>query len=459
MSNTSDKLRLDVEVDALSDSAARKRLTMLFDEGTYHEIDRFLKNGERECEVVAGFGTVNGTSVYAYAQSIDVSHGAMGKVQASKISHIYDLASKTGAPVVGVFDSDGAHVDEGVDALEAYGKLIKAAGSLSGVVPQIAVIAGPCIGSAAVLASLADVVVMEKDAQFYVTAPAFTDNRETKVGTAKLACENATVSVLADDDKDAMTKVADLLAYLPSNNLSLPLLAEYVPAAGGSVLESCVDSGSFFELNTASAKSIRTGFARIGGVAVGIVETVAEQKDGYFCPGAAKKAARFVRLCDAFSVPVVTLVDSLGVVSSEKSELAGGVKSVSLLTSAYSNATTAKITIVTGNAIGGAYIAFVSSASDPDFVYAWSDSVIGALEPMTAVQLLYKKRLEAGEDRKVLETEYAREKCSPFIAAAAGYVDDVISPDETASKLVAALDLLASKRVPTIAKKHSNIPL
>ncbi len=459
MSITDSKTRFESEVNALSDSKARQRLAMLFDNGSYTEIDRFLKNNDSECEVVAAYGEINGAVVYAFAQSIDVNKGAMGKVQASKISHIYELATKTGAPVVAIFDSDGAHIDEGVEALEAYGSLIKSAGNISGVVPQIAVVAGPCIGSAAVLASLADIVVMTEDAELYITAPAFADSKNNELGSAKLAAKNGTASLTASTDKEAIDKVCELITYLPSNNLSEPMLAEYVAANGSDTVTSVVDADSFFELSADFGKCIKTGFARVGGASVGVVATVPEENDGYFCACGAKKAAKFVRLCDAFSIPVITFVDSLGILAKEECELAGGVKAISMLTAAYSEATTPKVAIVTGNAIGGAYIAFVSSAADPDFVFAWPQSVIGTLEPMTAVQLLYKERLTAGEDRATLEAEYAAVKCSPFSAAASGLVTDVIEPQDTASKVVSSLDVLSSKRVTTLGKKHTNIPL
>ncbi len=458
MSDTLANNKFVSEVNALSDSNARKRLEMLFDNGAYTEIDRFLKNNGSECEVVAAYGEVNGMLVYAYAQSIDVNKGAMGKVQASKIAHVYELATKTGAPVVSVFDSIGAYVDEGAVALEAYGSLIKSAGNISGVVPQISVVAGPCIGSAAVLASLSDVVIMTTDAEFYITAPGFVSG-ENELGTAKLAAKNGTAALVAESDKEAMELAVSVLEYLPSNNLSEPLFAEPSTPSGGNTVEAVVDAGSFFELSADYGKCIKTGFARVGGASVGIVSTEAEVADGYFCADGAKKAAKFVRFCDAFSIPVVTFVDCKGILAKECCDLAGGVKSVSVLTSAYSEATTAKLAVVTGNAIAGAYIAFVSSAAAPDMVFAWADSIIGALEPMTAVQLLYKERLEAGEDRKALEAEYASDVCSPFNAAAAGLITDVIDPAETANKISSALDVLSSKRVSTLSKKHTNIPL
>ncbi len=451
MSITDSKTAFESEVSALTDSNARKRLAMLFDNGTFTEIDRFLKNNDTECEVVAAYGEVNGMAVYAYSQSIDINKGAMGKVQASKISHIYDLATKTGAPVVAVFDSFGAHVDEGVEALEAYGSLIKAAGNVSGVVPQISVVAGPCIGSAAVLASMADFVVMTDKAEFYLTA--------SSASNATEAAKNGSAAFVVESDKDAMEKVATLLAYMPSNNLSEPIMADYVAASGNTSIEAIVDDSSFFEVSEDAFKCVKIGFARVGGASVGVVATNPEQNDGYFCANGAKKAAKFVRFCDAFSIPVITVVDSLGLSAKEGCEALCDVNAVSILTSAYSEATTAKISVVTGNAFSGAYIAFVSSAAAPDMVYAWSNAVIGTLEPMTAVQLLYKDRLLAGEARADLEKEYALDKCSPFKAAAVGLVTDVIAPEETAGKIISALDILSSKRVSTLSKKHTNIPL
>ena len=458
MSITQAKTRFDSEVASLNVFDSRKRLEMLFDNGLYTEIDRFLKNNENECEVVAAFGEINGMQVYAYAQSASVNKGAMGKVQASKIAHVYDLAVKTGAPIVAIFDSEGAHVDEGVDALEAYGLLIKAAGNASGVVPQISVVAGTCVASAAVLASLSDAVIMTENADFYITSPAFNDSKND-ADAAVLAAKNGIASLTAKTDDEAIKLAAELLGYLPSNNLSEPLFTEPAAPVGGDALKDIIDAESFFELSAEQGKSIKVGFARIGGASVGIVATQPDENDGYFCVCAARKAAKFVRFCDAFSIPVITLVDSLGIRLTENCDLSGGVKAVSALTSAYSEATTPKISIVSGKAVAGAYIAFVSSAASPDMVYSVPDAVIGAMEPMSAVQLLYKDRLEKGEDRKQLEAEYALDVCSPFKAAASGYVTDIVEAGELAQKVVTALDVLSSKRVSTLSKKHTNIPL
>ena len=452
--NTSEALkRYNDEVSKINGSAAANRLSLLFDNGEYTQIDRFVKNNEAECEVVTAYGEVNGMLVYAFAQNIDINSGAMGRVQASKIARVYELATKTGAPVVAVFDSNGAHVDEGVEALEAYGALIKAAGNISGVVPQIAVASGACIGSAAVLASLSDFVVMTESAELYI-APGVSSDKTY----AKVAAENGTAAVVVCDDDSAMKKVAELLSYLPSNNLSESVYTDCIAPSGEGVIGSVVDNDSFCEVYADYGKCIKTGFARVAGATVGIVATDSSVNDGYFCDCGAKKAAKFVRFCDAFSIPVITLVDSKGIKACDDN-LGEDVKSVAVLASAYSEATTAKITLVTGNALAGAYISFVSSAGAPDMVYAYADATIGVLEPMTAVQLLYKERMANGEDRKALETEYEAEKCSPFNAAAFGLVNDVIEPADAVNKIVSALDILASKRVSTLSKKHTNIPL
>ena len=270
-----------------NDSIAENLLALLFDNGEYTQIDRFVKNNGAECEVATAYGDVNGMLVYAYAQKIDVNNGAMGRVQASKIAHVYELATKTGAPVVAIFNSNGAHVDEGVEALEAYGALIKAAGNISGVVPQIAVVSGACIGSAAVLANLSDFVIMTKDAELYITAPTVSANSDY----AKVAAENGTATVVAPDDAAAMKMAAELLTYLPANNLSEPVYTDCVAPSGEGSIASIVDADSFFELYADYGKCVKTGFARIAGAAVGIVATVSSVNDGYFCDCGARKAA------------------------------------------------------------------------------------------------------------------------------------------------------------------------
>lgn len=452
--------RLEKEFAAIGGTDAYKRLEFLFDGGVYTELDRFSKNGESGCGVVCGFGNVCGTGVYAFSQDITVNAGAMGRAQAAKIKKVYDLALMNGCPVVGIFDSKGAFAEEGVDALNAYGELIAAAGRLSGVVPQISVVAGKCIGSAAVLAAISDITVMTDGAEFCVNSAAITGN--DKVGTAEACTKNGTVAMKFDTNAEAMDAVASLLSMLPSNNLSVPAVADYVPAAvsGEGVyanISAVADMNSFVELWSDFGGCAKVGFARVAGNPVGIVATDSSKNNAKLCGNGAAKAARFVRLCDAYSIPVVTLIDCAGFMGNADDELSGDVKAVSSLTGAYAEATTAKVAVIIGKAYGAAFTAMAGKASGSDIVLAFADAEICALEPMTAVQFLYKDRL-GEENREDLEKEYALTVGSPFKAAENGAVDDVITADEVGAKVIAALDMLASKRVSTLEKKHSNLP-
>lgn len=453
--------RLEKETAALGNTDAYKRLASLFDDGVYTELDRFAKNGDEQCGVVTAYGNVNGTGVYAFSQDVTVLSGAMGRAQANKIKKVYDLAFKNGVPVVAIFDSKGAFVDEGVDALDAYGELIAASGRLSGVVPQISIVAGKCIGSAAILASIADVTVMVKGAELCVASSAITGNDE--VGSSEIAAKNGMVAYVAENDDDAAAFVTIVLSMLPSNNLSVPAITEYIPAAvsgeGADIaITSIVDNGSFVELSKDFGGCAKVGFARVAGNAVGIVGANTGKNDYKLCGNGASKIARFVRLCDAYSIPVVTLIDCAGFMGSADDELDGSVKAVSQLTGAYAEATTTKIAVIVGKAYGTAYTAMAGKASGSDVVFAYADAAICALEPMTAVQFLYKDRL-GEEKREDLEKEYMLSEGSPFKAAVNGAIDDIITAETTAEKVIAALDMMASKRVSTLEKKHSNMPL
>lgn len=452
--------RLAKEIAAIGSTEAYKRLSMLFDDGSYTELDRFAKNGENGCGVVTAYGNVNGTGVYAFSQDVSVLSGAMGRAQAAKIKKVYELALSNGTPVVGIYDSKGALAEEGIDALNAYGDLIALSGKISGVVPQISVIAGTCVGSAAILANLADVVIMAKDAKLSVNSAAITGDGNT--GSAESALKNGTVAVVTDTVEDAVSDAAVLLSVMPANNLSVSSFSEYTPAevVGDGVyatVNSVADGDSFIELWYGFGGCAKVGFARVGGNAVGIVATDPDKNNSKLCGNGASKIARFVRLCDAFSIPVVTLLDCAGFMGDADDEADGSVKSVASLTAAYAEATTAKVTVITGKAYGAPYTAMAGSASGADVVLAVADSVICALEPMTAVQFLYSDRLGA-EKREDLEKEYILTVGSPFTAAENGAVTDVITADEIAAKTIAALDMISSKRVSTLDKKHSNMP-
>ena len=456
--------RLQNELAFLEDSVARTRLQQLFDSGVFAELDRFAKNGNSPCEVVTAYGTVSGLPVYAFSQDSSVSSGAMGRAQAAKIKRVYELAAKTGALVVGIYDSKGAHMDEGMDALSAYGELILASSNISGVVPQISLVLGSCVGSAAILADLADVVVMSKTAELCVSSAFIVGDKDRMVGSAETAAKNGTASIVTETEQEAIEKAIAVISMLPSNNLSTAFVADYVPAAptngngADDFVASVADAESFVEIGENFGISAKVGFARIEGNSVGIVATDKDKNYGKLCGNAADKIARFVRLCDAFSISIVTLLDCTGFVGNTDGELEGQVKSVARLTHAYAEATTPKITVITGQAIGAAYIALAGRANNADVVFAWPNAVVSALEPMTAVQFMYKDRLES-ETRESLENEYKSTIASPFTAASAGLVDDVFDREETAGRVSEALMMMESKRVSTMNKKHSNIPL
>ena len=445
--------RLAKENSARPETDAYKRLSFLFDGGVY--IDRFAKNGDSGCGVVAAYGNVNGAGTYAYSQDVTEFSGAMNRAQAAKIAKVYDLALKNGCPVVGIFDSKGAFANGGVDALNAYGELIAAAGRLSGVVPMISVVAGACVGSAAVLANIADVTVMTENAELCLRSSAVTGNGE--VGTAQSAAKAGLADVVTADDSSAIAAVAAILAALPSNNLSVPSVADYVPAVSSgdgmdASVRSVIDENSFFELLAEYGKCAKVGFARIAGESVGVVAAGGFGNDDRICGEGASKIARFVRLCDAYSLPVVTFIDCAGFMGDGDEELGGSLKAVSALTAAYSEATTAKVSIITGKAYGLAY------TSGTDIAIALADAAICALEPMTAVQFLYKDRL-GDEKREDLEKEYALCEGSPLKAAENGDINAVVAPEDLTQSVIAALDMLASKRVSTLDKKHSNLPI
>ncbi len=447
------------EENARISSEASKQLESLFDDGCYTQLDKFSANDGEPCDCITAYGTVSGVMTFAFSGAKGAS-GAMGKRMAEKIGKVYKMAEKVGAPIVGVYNSDGAHIDEGIDAMEAYASLIAASAAVSGVVPQIAVVAGDCIGSAAVLASMADVVIMKKDAELYVTSGTILKNEE--VGSSKLAAKNGTAAFIAETDEEIYDKVAELITFLPQNNLSAPLCGEYIPSESPvsssdayEVIAGVTDAESFCELYKDYAEKAVVGFARINGSSVAVVATNSEKLDA----ATASKIARFVRFSDAFSIPVVTFLNSYGILGDLKDELSGGVKCASQLAHAYAEATTAKITVITGAAVGGAYIALASKAAGIDSVFAWPTAFVSALEPKTAVELLMKDKLAQGETREALMESYMDGEASAFAAAQKGYIEDIISPMETAPRLALSLEMLSSKKVSTLNKKHSKIQL
>lgn len=433
----------------LKNSKALARLEALFDDGSFTQIDAYAKSAQGDVEVVAGFGTVNECAVYAFSQDVTVDGGAVSVAHCAKIKKIYDLAAKTGCPIVSIFDSNGVKLTEGFEVLNAYGELVKASTSLSGVCPQIAVVAGACLGTSALIANMADVVVAVKNADFYVSAPSEI--------TAEQSYNEGTVDVLCDDFDSAVEAVKDLVSILPSNNLSPAPIFDFsapqtVAAASAdalSIIASVADDASVVELKGGYAQSnCRTALATVMGSTVGFVAF----EGNALCPACSYKAEAMIKLCDAYSIPVITLVNADGVISEKENPM---LTALTKLTSAYATATCPKISVITGKAIGCAYITLAGKGANSDFTIAWDSAVASPLDTDSAVAFLFNKRLADGEDREALKAEYIDTIASPFTAAACGAVDDICAPADTRAKVIAALDMLAGKRENTLPRKHS----
>ena len=441
---------------------ARERLGMLFDQDSFVEIDRFSSVEGQPCGVVCGYGAVNGSPACAFAQE----GGGFGRAQADKIAKLYDLALKTGVPVVGIYDSNGARVSEGVAALEAYGELLLRINNLSGVLPQIALVAGNCTGASAMLACSADLVIMTGQARFFMTPPALAQDNAPDAGGGQNAAKSGVAHILADTPQDACGYARKLLSYLPINNLATsPALAytepqgvlapgNYQDADPAALAASIFDEGSLIPLLGDFGGSVYTALGSLGGIPVGVAGTKGKlEADG------CAKLAKVVSVCDAFQIPVVTLVNTDGFSPSAKAELCGSIREMAKLGHVYAEATTPKACVITGKAYGAAYVALASRASNSDYTVAWPETVISALEPAAAVELLHADEISAARSRDAILRDYLADVASPLAAAKAGYLDDVISPELTRAALLSALDLLSAKRVQKNPKKHSNLPM
>lgn len=440
-------------------SIAKERLALLFDNGTFTELDALRTEKDAAAAVVCAHGYVEGQAVCAFAQASDVKNGIMGKNTAGKIKRLFSLAAKTGTPIVGIYDSNGVFVDGTADSLSAYGKLIAAAANLSGVVPQISVIAGVCAGSAALMACEADFVIATKKAEFSLT-PAY----GTDAATPETAAKAGLIANICEDDADAMMQVKSLLRMLPANNLAGAPICEFdVPedaVTKENLLSGIADMGSLLPLYEAYGNSVETALATVRGTAVGLISTA--KTDAALSADDAAKMARFVRTCDAFSIPVITLMDTLGFSDDTDAVKAGSLRAMTQLCGAYAEATTAKIAVITGLACGAAYSAIAGRGAGSDLVLAWNTAVIAPLKPEAAVEFLWHEKLKGAQDvnakRKLLAAEYGSTLASAEKAAELGVIDTVISPADTRQAIVDALDMLDGKRVSKLPKKHSNIP-
>ena len=422
-------------------TSAYQTVTSFFDADSFCEIDAFAKSGEGFAEVVAGYGTVEGLPVYAFAQNSDISGGAMSKAQALKLKKLYGLALKTGAPVVGFYDSIGGRLVQGTELLAGAGEVLKYASKISGAVPQISVVLGTCLGTNALAAASADFVIMNKDAQLSLDVTG-------KDADARTNAEKGNASFIAVDTADAVKQARELLTYLPSNNLTMAPQTDSNEPDGGNgtcIVSKLVDGASKLRIADAWGDSARIRLARLGGQVVGVVRTTGGKLD---CQSA-NKAAKFVRFCDAFSIPVITFADCDGF---------SCLKAAEKLTAAYAEATTAKISVMVGKAIGSAYIALAGTGANADVVYALPGAVISPVNAEAAAFIMApdKMKVPVVEQAAIAEA-FATEQFSAFYAAQNGYVDGVVQVQEIRNVLLSALDMLSGKRVPTVAKKHSTI--
>ncbi len=480
---------------------ARERLDILFDEGSFVELDTFVKHrstdfGMEKKEipgegVVTGYGRVNGRMVYAYSQDFTAQGGSLGEYHAEKIVKVQDCAMMNGCPIVGLMDSGGARIQEGVNSLNGFAKIFYRNTIASGVVPQISAIMGPCAGGAVYSPAITDFIFMtDKTANMFITGPdvirTVTGEEVSSEALGGATVHNKTSGVahfISGDDRSCIEDIKRLLDYLPSNNLEKPpvlpctddinrladALDTIVPESPNKaydmyqVIKAIVDNGEIMDVQPLYALNIITCFARIGGKTVGIIANQPKFQAGCLDVNASDKAARFIRRCDAFNIPMLTLVDVPGFLPGTGQEHEGIIRHGAKMLYAYSEATVPKISIVTRKAYGGAYIAMCSKGLGADLAYAWPSAEIAVMGAEGAANIVFKKEIESAENpqeaRQAKINEYRDKFSGPYKAAEMGYIDDVIEPSESRIRVINALEILSGKRQSLPAKKHGNIPL
>lgn len=479
---------------------ARERILLLFDEGTFEETDSctppaaasFGKTVKAFGDgVITGFGRVNGRLVYAYSQDFNVLGGSLGSMHAAKIAKIQDLALKTGSPVVALIDSGGARIQEGISSLNGYADIFKRNILSSGVIPQISVIMGPAAGGAVYSPALTDFIFMTADTSYmFVTGPNVvkevlneTVSTEDLGGASVHGAKSGVADFVYNDDENTIQGVKKLLSYLPSNNVENPPLAETNDTANRieerlrnivpedpdkpydvkDIIELIVDNGEYMEVAENHAMNIFTGFARMDGQVVGIIANQPKVMAGTLDIDSSVKAARFINICDSFNIPIITLEDVPGFLPGTDQEHDGIIRHGAKLLYAYTYATVPKITIILRKAYGGAYIVMNSKGIGGDFSFAWPTAEIAVMGPDGAIAILYRKELEQAEDpialKKELTQKYREEVTNPYIADEKGYIDEVIDPASTRSKIINMLKALQRKTEYRPKRKHGNMPL
>jgi acetyl-CoA carboxylase carboxyltransferase component len=473
---------------------ARERLEILLDPGTFSELDAFVRENENDNlgdSVVTGWGRIRGRAAYVFAQDFTVLGGSVGAAHGRKICKVMDLALANGAPIIGLNDSGGARIQEGVDALAAYGEIFYRNTIASGVIPQISVILGPCAGGAVYSPAITDFTFMVRQTgHMFITGPqvlqtvTHEDVTFEALGGAEAHGQKSGVAhFVSDDEEAALAEVRRLLDFLPSNHADeapwlepadpsdrlAPELDEAVPEAPDRaydmrrIIHAVVDDGDFMEVHAAFAPNLLVGFARLGGHAVGVIAQQPETLAGVLDIDASDKGARFIRFCDCFNIPLVTLTDTPGFLPGLAQEHGGIIRHGAKMIFAYAEATVPKVAVVVRKAYGGAYIVMSSKHLRGDVNLAWPGAEIAVMGPEGAVNILHRKELSTSDDPELLRSElsanYRRQFANPYVAAARGYLDAVIVPRETRPRLIDALGALQGKRASLPAKKHSNIPL
>ena len=482
-------------------NTAHERLDILLDPGTFRELDGFVTHRAHEFgmankkflgdSAVTGWGTVNGRLVYTFSQDFTVIGGSLSQAHAEKICKIMDMALKTGAPVIGLNDSGGARIQEGVDSLGGYADIFLRNTLSSGVMPQISVIMGPCAGGAVYSPALTDFIIMVKDTSYmYITGPdvvktvTHEDVTHEELGGATVhASKSGVCHLVAENETQALLLVRELLSFIPNNNMEDPPFVATTddplradteldniipdnpnkPYDMKEVVRKVVDDGHFFEIHEQFAMNIVVGFARLGGHSVGIVANQPAVLAGVLDIDASEKAARFIRFCDAFNIPIVTFVDVPGYMPGTQQEYGGIIRAGAKLLYAYCEATVPKLTVTTRKSYGGAYCVMSSKHLRGDLNLAWPTAEIAVMGPDGAVSIVFRRELEEAEDpvakKAELVNDYREKFASPYVAAERGYIDDIIEPRDTRARLINGLEVFQNKRDSNPARKHGNIPL
>lgn len=480
---------------------ARERLEILLDPGSFRELDPFAEhrstnfgmenNRHPGDSVVTGWGTIDGRLVYVYSQDFTVIGGSLSEIHAQKICKVMDMAMKVGAPMIGLNDSGGARIQEGVDSLAGYAEIFLRNTLASGVIPQISVIMGPCAGGAVYSPALTDYILMVKNTSYmFITGPDVIKQVlnedvtfEDLGGASVHATKSGVCHLVADDETQALMMVRELLGYFPQNNMedapfvpttddpirADPELDDIVPDNPNKpydikeIITRVVDNGHFFEIQEEFAANIVCGYARLGGHSVGIVANQPMILAGVLDIKASEKAARFIRTCDAFNIPIVTFVDVPGYMPGTDQEHNGIIMAGAKLVYAYCEATVPKLTVTTRKSYGGAYCVMSSKHIRGDLNLAWPTAEIAVMGPEGAVEIIYRRELKAAADpiakKKELADEYRAKFANPYVAAGRGYIDDVIEPRDTRARLINALEVFQNKRDSNPPKKHGNMPL